>query len=118
MKKLFLIAALLFASYGAFADEFDDIVILLRSNGEKQGWRIGANRSRRIVSIDLQLPVAGLGVTQEQFDLLKPTFVEMFRKSLNEENVSAFKKLNITIQFNFVTTDGEVFKLVIYPRDL
>ena len=36
MKKLLLIVALLFASYGAFADEFDDIVAAMRqTSGNK-----------------------------------------------------------------------------------
>ena len=118
MKKLLLIVALLFASYGAFADQFDDLVNLLRSNGEKQGWTVRSNKVKRIVFIDMKLPAASDGVTQEQFNEVKPMFVDVFKKSLKEENVPGFKKLNITIQFNFVTTDGKYFKLVIAPRDL
>ena len=120
MKKLLLAAALLFASYGAFADQFDDLVTMLRRNGEKQGWVVRSNKVGRTIFIDIKLPQTGEGVTltQAQFDELKPMFVEMFRKSVKEENVPAFKSWNITIQWNFVTTDGKVFKLAIAPRDL
>lgn len=118
MKKLLLIAALLFASYGAFADEFDDLVTVLRNNGAKQGWTVRSVKEKRIIFIDMKLPNASDGVTQAQFDEIRPMFVDVFKKSIKEENVPAFKKWNITIQFNFITTDGKTFKLVIAPRDL
>lgn len=118
MNKLFLIAALLFASCGTFADEFDDLEALLRSNEKKEGWLVSSNKDRRIIFIEMKLSAASDGMTQTQFDEFKPMFVEMFRKSLEEKNVPAFKKLNITILFNFVTTDGKLFKLVIGPGDL
>ena len=118
MKKLLLIAALLFASYGAFADQFDDFVIMLRQAGKQQGWVIRSNRARRIAIIEAKLPCASDGMTQEQFNEFKPMFVEMFKKSLKAENIPTFKSLNIAIQFNIITTDGKIFKLVIAPRDL
>ena len=118
MKKLLLIAALLFASCGVFADEFDNVVAVLRANGKKQGWTVRSDKARRTIFIGVRLPNASDGATQEQFDAAKPVFVDSFRRSIKEENVPAFKKWNITIQFNFITTDGKTFKLVIAPRDL
>lgn len=118
MKKLLLIVALLFASYGVFADEFDDLVTVLRNNGAKQGWTVRSVKEKRIVFIDMKLPAASDGITQAQFDEVRPMFIDVFKRSVQEKNVPVFKMWNITIQFNFTTTDGKMFKLVIAPRDL
>jgi hypothetical protein len=118
MKKLLLIVALLFVSCGVFADKFDDLVTVLRTNGKKQGWNVRSDKAKRVVFIDVKLPNASEGITQEQFDEVRPVFIDSFKKSIKEENVPAFKKLNITLRFSFTTTDGKTFKLVIAPCDL
>ena len=118
MKKLLLIAALLFASYGAFADEFDEFVSLLRDNVTKQGWKMRADKAKRIIYIEGKLPCPSDGMTQEIFDELRPMLIGAFKQNLREENVPEFKKLNITIVFKIITTDRKFFTLKIAPRDL
>ena len=118
MKKLLLVAALLFASFGAFADEFDDIVAGVKKDCTAQGWQVRSDKAKRIIFFEIKVPAASEGVTQAQFDEMKPMLVKSFKGGAKAEGAAALKKLNITLQFNFVTTDGKVFRTVISPADL
>jgi len=118
MKKLLLIAALLFASYGAFADEFDDIVNLFKVGAAQQGWKVRGDKPKRIIFIDIKLPMDGELVTQEVFDLIKPMVIENFRKELGPDGIAMIRSYRLTLCLNFITNDGKILKLVLSPTEL
>ena len=122
MKKLLLIAALTFASFGVFADEiadeFDSFVTVIKQNSAQQGWEVRSDKKKRTVFFYVKLPSASEGVTQEVFDAAKPELVRNFKKSTGATGIDFLKTRGITLVFVFTTTDSKQFKVTISPRDL
>ena len=118
MKKLLLIAVFTFASFGVFADEFDDFVTGMKQSSAQQGWEVRSDKKKRTVFFDVKLPQDSEGVTQEMFDALKPELVKNFKKSTGAVGIDFLKTRGITLVFVFTTTDNKQFKVTISPRDL
>ena len=118
MKKLLLIAILTFASFGVFADEFDDFVVSMRENAAQQGWTVRSDKKNRTVFFDVKLPKSEEVITQEMFDALKPELVKNFKKSTGPVGIDFLKTRGITLVFVFISTDTKQFKVTISPRDL
>lgn len=118
MKKLLLIAALMFASFGVFADEFDDFVADMKEKSAQQGWAVRSDKKNHTVFFDVKLPQSGEGVTQEMFDAVKPDLVKSFKKSTGAGGIDFLKTRGITLVFVFTSTDNKQFKVTISPRDL
>ena len=118
MKKLLLTAALLFASYGVFADEFDDFVATMKRQSAGAETVVRANRAKRIVFFDTRINQNSKGITQEIFDSMKPQLEKDFRKKLGPEGIKFLKRNNISLVFRFVMLDGKRFRVAITPRDL
>ena len=123
MKKLLLIAALLFASYGAFAEEmindFDALVVVLKTQLEKQGVEVRSDRATNTIFFDSKVPKPSNGVTQEQLDAMKPVMIRgMKDRDKDGKTVQLFKRLKIKLVYNFVTTDGVKYQLVISHEEL
>lgn len=118
MKKLLLAITLMFASVGVFADDFDQLVSMLKGTGAQQGWTVRANKERRIIFFEVKLDDNSDGITQEIFDAFKPAMVANFKKGAKEEGVAAIKQMGVTLYFTFITTDGKRFNIAITPQDL
>ena len=112
MKKLLLIAALMFASFGAFAEEdiFDVFVTEMKKN---EAFTVRADKPHRIIFIDIKLPEEAIVLSDEQMSELRS---EMLR---NLRDVSeAVKAIGGTIIYNFITANGKIYSLVCAPSDL
>ena len=117
MKKLLLIAALLFASYGVFADEFDEFV-----QGAKGGVKnipnviaVRADKAHRILFFDFRLPDHVKDVSDEQHAEMKRAMIRYFKNSSFAEG---FKELEVTVVYNYITADGKIYSVVISSSDL
>ena len=121
MKKLLLIAALLFASYGVFADEFDDFVKTIQQK-VGTGGTIRAAKKARIIFIDLKIPGKISELSPEkraQFFQQLPLFEQQFLTSLRgTADAKWLKENNVVIVYNLVSLDPQVFSVVITPVEL
>ena len=111
MKKLFLIAALMFAAVGAFADDFDDFVRGATSK-KIEGVTVCPDKAHRIVFFNCKLSVPGSSVTAEQIAEARNAII----RSLKNPDIPP--DFDITLIYNFISTDGEVFPIVINIADL
>ena len=111
MKKLLLIAALLFASFGAFADDFDTFVEAMKTENSVV---IRADKPHRIIFIDTKLSDDIVSLSDEEIAEIKK---ELF-KAAKGDDPSVVKDLNVTIISNFITKDGKIYSVVISSGDL
>lgn len=119
MKKLLFTAALLFASFGVFADEFDDFVGKMRKGADQNGVRLRADRDRRTIFFDFELPAENAGLTQARLDAMKPDMIaDMKKKDRDGKFVSTVKNLRLTFVYNFTADDGRKLRLAISWREL
>ena len=109
MKKLLLIAALLFASYGAFADDFDLFVAGMRESGVGM---VRTDKSHRIVFLDVKADFESLS-DQELAEIKS-----MILKGMPAENAAIIRELNVTIVFNYISKNGKIYSVVITSSDL
>ena len=116
MKKLLLIASLLFASYGVFADDpFDTFVENVREEARTSGHVVRADRQHRMVFIDIRLPAEAGSLDDAQFAELKS---ELLKEAREDKDIAAVKERDVTLVFNFITGDGKIRSVVIAPADL
>lgn len=115
MKKLILIAALLFASYGAFADEFDDFVGEMRERAENKGNSVRVDKARRIIFMDYKL-AGRKSFTEAELAGVR----EFVMKGLRGDKrfAALIKKYGVTVLYNYISTDQNVFTIVVTPNDL
>ena len=122
MKKILLSAALLFASYGAFADDYDDFVHELRNKlgevtknlgGPKAAVR--ADKPHRIVFIDFWMPDDLRRTTPEEDAEIRRTMIEQFK---NDDSADAIRELNVTLVYNYISKKGRIVSVVISSADL
>ena len=118
MKKLLLIAALLFASYGVFADEFDDVVKTLQSNSGAIGCKVRSNKSKRIIYIDFKLPAEVTSASSEELAEFKKEFIKSFRSSSQGKAVVVMKRINASFCINLILTNGKVYRVRIAPDEM
>ena len=121
MKKLVLIAALLFASYGVFADEYDDFARAVEKNAgpsakvhiyKKEGVLVANYK----LDLDLsKLPPERRDMIFQSVPELKNKIIEAFRNSADAEFMRNKKLTSIV---NYITLDREIITVVITPIDL
>ena len=116
MKKLFLIAALMFASFGAFADEFDDVVRALQGNSA--GLKVSANRAQRVIYIDFNLPPDVTSATSDDLAEFKAEFIKSFRSSSRGNGPAVMKRVGASFCINLIMTNGRVLRVRITPDEL
>ena len=117
MKKLLLIVALLFASYGAFADEFDDIVAAMRQTSHQTGWKVRSNRATRTITFDIKLPPDVQSASPKDLADFKEAFVPEFRKSAGPRGVALIKRNRVTMVFRLILTNGRIYRVVVRPHE-
>lgn len=118
MKKLFLIAALLFASVGVFADEFDDVVVGMRNNVASQGWKVRSNKAKRIIYVDVKLPSEVTSASNEELYEFKKAFIQSFRQGAGPKGIARMKRIGATLCINLILTNDKVYPVMITPADL
>ena len=116
MKKLLLIAALLFASYGAFADEFDDFVAGMRKDLRAEGVKVRSNKSTRTVFLDIKFPIESSQITPEVLAEMKRILIKPIKD--DPRAVAELKDLRVTLVYNIISTDGRVFKIRVRSSEL
>jgi len=120
MKKLFLIAVALTASFGVFAGEkteagddlrhFDEFVAGLKKSVPEDADARG-DREHRFVYLDLRMPVD----SKAPIDLNEAkNGVVMYLR----ESAELFTTLKITVLVNFITTDRRIHTVVVTPQEL
>ena len=112
MKKLMLIAALLFASYGVFADEFDDFVAGARNGGVGD---VRAVKEYKLVFFDYKLP-GNTNVSEEKLAEAKKFLLAELKK--NPQFAPFIRNSGITIIYNYINEERKVFSIVITPGDM
>ena len=113
MKKLFLIAALMFASFGAFADDFDDLVAINRRAAAKVGWGFRADYERRLLCFDIKFSEDVKAFTRRELEDFKREFILSFRKNADPEIVDRMRMAKVTMVIHLVMADGYKFKVSI-----
>ena len=118
MKKLLLIAALIFASYGAFADEFDDLVTYIQEDSKSQNGiaSIRAAKEYGIIFMDIKFP-GSRKLSAEELDGGKKKIINEWRSGI-PEFLAKVKKLRLVIIINFINEDREIFTMIVTPDDL
>ena len=118
MKKLLLAAALLFASFGAFAEDdvFDNFVEGMRKELAPQGMKVTSDKAKRIVTIELKLPADVKAISQEEAAMIKKELIGELTK--NSDVAAVLQALKITMIYNFVLVDGATVKVKVTPADL
>ena len=123
MKKLLPLAMLLFASFGVFAaetiDDFDTLATALKTRLEERGVLVRADKAARTIFLDFKVPNPSNGITQAQIDAMKPDMIRgMKERDKDGKQARLFKDLKVTLVYNFVTTDGVKYTLVISYKEL
>jgi len=118
MKKL-LLAALLFVTFGAFADEFDDFVAKMQQGSARDGIPLRVDREQRMIFLDFKLPPHNDDWTQKQLDAQKQEIIGNIRKRDKDGKfVAEMKKLKLTFVFNFTSSKGKILRMRISWMDL
>ena len=118
MKKLLLIAALLFASYGAFADDFDEIVDAFRSGAAKAGWGFQVNYQRRVVFFDIKFSENVKAFTRKELEDFKREFIKSFSRNAGPNAVARIKENHVIMVVHLVMADGYKYKVRIPWHEL
>ena len=114
MKKLLLAAALMLTSFGAFADEFDDLVKELRDTAPA-GCSVRAAKKYRVIFADCKVPDKRLP-TDAELASVKTALLNEWRKT---PQISAVLKDNdISVFINYVGRDGTIRTIIIAPADI
>ena len=113
MKKLLLIAALIFASYGAFADDFDDVAELFRRNAAKVGWGYRVDRAKRMVFFDIKFTENVKSFTRQDLADFKREFIISFKKGAGPNGVAKIKRARLTMVLKLTMADGYSYRVKI-----
>ena len=116
MKKLFLIAALMFASFGAFADDFDEFVAEARKSLASEGVKVRSDKAERTVFFDINFPIESSQVTPEVLAEMKQILIKPVKS--DPQAVAELQALKVTLVYNIISTDGKVFKITVRSSDL
>ena len=118
MKKLFLIAALLFVSYGVFANDFDNVVKLEQVQAEKAGYKVRGDKAYNVMFYDIKLPADVTSVSREDIEVTKQQFVSAYKRNAGAAGIALLKKLNITLIVNLIKTDYTIYSFVVTADEL
>ena len=118
MKKLFLIAALMFAAVGAFADDFDMVVQLEQQAGEKGGFKVRGDKEYGVIFYDIKLSADTAPASPEELAEAKKEFLKIYRRNAGPNGIAILKKLSVSLIVNFIYTDYTILSIVITPDEL
>ena len=118
MKRALPIVVLALASFGVFADEFDDFVGKMRRGADQSGVQLRADRERRTIFFDFKLPAEVTSASSEELAEFKKEFIKSFRSSSQGKAVVVMKRINASFCINLILTNGKVYRVRIAPDEM